>query len=637
MSEPRSDVYQFGDFHLDAARRILSGRDGAPIPLTPKVFDTLQYLVEHHGAVLDKDELMRAIWPQTVVEENNLNQSISVLRRVLGEKRGEHRYIATVPGRGYSFVADVRRAASPEPVPEREPGDAASSPQRSAAKPKKRLSLILLVGFGVVVSGLVIYQLWSARKTAGQTDPASATVAQPTARVRSIAVLPFKPLVANLRDESLELGMADTLIVRLSHFRDVRVLPISSVRKFGGLEQDPAEAGRELGVDAVLDGQIQRSGDSVRVTARLIGVGDGRQLWAGQFDEKFTDVFTLQDLISEKVVAALELRPTGEEQRRLKKHYTEKVEAYQLYLNGRFFWEKRTPEGLKRAIEYFGEAIDRDPDYALAYAGLADAHALLGVFLLPPNEAFPKAREAALNALRLDDKLAEAHAALGHIKTQYEYDWAGAEREFLRAIELNPNYPNAHHWYPLVLSAQGRHDEALAEIRRAQELEPFSLFIHANVGVILCAARRYDEAISHLTRVLEMNPDFAHARGIRASAYLQMGMNDEAIAEFEKMPVMGAGGFRDLGLAYALAGRRKDALKEIERLQELSKQHYVPPYSLSIIYAGLGDKDKALEWLEKSYEDRSTRLVWIKVDPRLDSLRSEPRFTELLRRMNLKP
>ena len=280
--------------------------------------------------------------------------------------------------------------------------------------------------------------------------------------IKSLAVLPFKPLVADHRDESLEMGMADTLIVRLSSLREVTVRPISSVRKFSGLEQDAVAAGRELGVESVLDGQIQRWGDRIRVTARLIGVGDGKQLWADQFDEKFSDVFTVQDLISEKVTSALELKLTGEEQKRLTKHYTENPEAYQLYVNGRFYWERRTPEGLKKAIEYFEQAIGKDPNYALAYAGLADSYAHLGVFHLPPKEAFPKAKEAALNALRIDDRLAEAHAALGHNKVQYEYDWAGAEREYQRAIELNPNYVNAHHFYALYLSMMGRFDEGIA-------------------------------------------------------------------------------------------------------------------------------------------------------------------------------
>ena len=453
-------MYEFGEFHVDAAKRLLMRRNGETIPLTPKVFDTLLYLVEHHGVVLDKDELMQAIWPHTVVEENNLNQSISALRRVLGESRGENRYIATVPGRGYRFVADVKTAAAPAPIAERESIDPAFPSDQRTDRPKGHFQFTFLAGIGIVGLAFAVHYLWPTR-TAVLKAPTSSTPTPSISLLRSIAVLPFKPLVADHRDESLEMGMADTLNFRLSSLRDVAVRPISSVRKFSGLEQDPVAAGRELGVESVLDGQIQRWGDRIRVTARLIGVGDGKQLWAGQFDEKFTDIFTVQDLISEKVISALALKLTAEEQKRLTKHYTENAEAYQLYVNGRFYWERRTLEGLKKAIEYFEQAIGNDPKYALAYAGLADSYALLGVFHLPPKEAFPKAKEAALNALRIDDRLAEAHAALGHVKVQYEYDWAGAEREYRRAIELNPNYVNAHHFYALYLSMMGRFDEGI--------------------------------------------------------------------------------------------------------------------------------------------------------------------------------
>jgi DNA-binding winged helix-turn-helix (wHTH) protein/TolB-like protein len=630
MSEAKSSIYEFADFRVDAAKRLLKRCDGEAIPLTPKVFDTLLYLVEHRGVVLDKNDLMLAIWPDTVVEENNLNQSISALRRVLGENRGENRYIATVPGRGYRFVAEVKRAA-PETMEERESNATSQSHQRTD-RHKSRFEFILLAGIGIVGLSWTVYYLWP-MLTAVFTAPTSSTPLPSASLVRSIAVLPFKPLVADHRDESLEMGMADTLIVRLSNLRDVTVQPISSVRRFSGLEQDPVRAGRELGVESVLDGQVQRWGDQIRVTARFIAVGDGKQLWADQFDEKFTDVFTVQDLISAKVVSALALKLTGEEQRRLTKHYTENVEAYQLYVNGRFYWERRTPEGLRKAIEYFEEAIEKDPNYALAHAGLADSYALLGVFHLPPREAFPKAKEAALNALRVDDRLAEAHAALGHIKVQYEYDWAGAKDEYKRAIELKPNYANAHHFYALYLSIMGRFDEGIDEIKRAQELEPFSLFIHANVGAILYAARRYDEAINQLKRVLEMNPNFDHARDVLGHVYLQKGMYEQAIAEFRKLTTTPYS--YDLGQAYALSGRRSEALKEIDKLQELSKQRYVAPYNLALIYASLDDKDNALEWLEKAYEDRSTRLIWIRVNTQLDKLRSEPRFKAVIKRMGL--
>jgi DNA-binding winged helix-turn-helix (wHTH) protein/TolB-like protein/Flp pilus assembly protein TadD len=634
MNEPQSYIYEFGDFRVDARTRLLVRRNGETIPLTPKVFDTLLYLVEHQGTVLDKDELMQAIWPHTVVEENNLNQSISALRRVLGESRGENRYIATVPGRGYRFVADVKKA-TPEPIAGREGINATAQSYQPTDRRKSSLPLILLAGIIIAGSGFAIYYLWPARTTTVSTAPAGSMAIHSPSHVTSIAVLPFKPLVADVRDESLEMGMADTLIVRLSNLREVPVRPISSVRKFSGLEQDPRAAGYELGVESVLDGQIQRSGDRIRVTARLINVSDGKQLWADQFDEKFTDIFTLQDLISEKIISALELKLTGEEQRRLTKRYTENVEAYQLYVNGRFYWEKRTEEGLQRAIEYFTEAIEKDPNYALAYAGLADSYALLGVFHLAPKEAFPKAKEAALNALRIDDRLGEAHAALGHIKVQYEYDWAGAEKEYKRAIDLNPNYANAHLFYSIHLAMMGRFNEALAGANRAQELEPSSLFIYTGVGVSLYYARRYDEAINQLKRVLDMNPNIDLARSVLGHAYLQKGMYEQAIAEFQKRMTPATGTYGDLGQAYGLSGRRGEALKEIYELHELSKHRYVAAYNLALIYASLGDKNNALDWLEKAYEDRSTLLIWIRVDPRLDNLRSEPRFKAVIKRMGL--
>ncbi len=495
----------------------------------------------------------------------------------------------------------------------------------SVAQPRASLRrLVAVAAVMLMVVAAIAYALLF-RRAPGVRPP----------EIKSLAVLPFKPLVADHRDESLEMGMADTLIVRLSSLRDVTVRPISSVRKFSGLEQDPVAAGRELGVESILDGQMQRSGDRIRVTARLIGVGDGKQLWADQFDVEFSDVFTVQDLISEKVISALELELTGEEQKRLTKHYTENAEAYQLYINGRFYWERRTLEGLKKAIEYFEQAIGKDQNYALAYAGLSDSYALLGVFHLPPKEAFPKAKEAALNALRIDDRLAEAHTALGHIRVQYEYDWVGAEREYQRAIDLKPNYVNAHHFYALYLSIVGRFDEGIEEIKRAQELEPSSLFIHTNLGHILYRAQRYDEAIDQVKRVLEMNPNFDHAHSVLGLAYLQKGMVEQAIAEFQKRKMPVTGGAGDLGQAYASAGRRSEALKEIDKLQELSTQRYVAAYNLALIYASLGDKGNALEWLEKAYEDRSTQLIWIKADPRLDNLRSEPRFKAVIKRLGL--
>ena len=366
MDEPKPHIFEFGDFSVDASKRLLL-RGGEPVQLTPKVFDTLLYLIEHRGAVLSKNELMAAIWPDTVVEENNLGQNISKLRGVLGESRDENRYIVTVPGRGYSFVADVKRGAGdtsmrgPESqnAPQADIGEASgavvgvpSQPVRRRGKWKSRFQIALLAGGVAVGLGLAGVYLWRVR-----TQPAAG---QP---VRTIAVLPFKPLVAGNRDEVLELGMADTLISRLSGIRDLSVRPLSMVRRYGGSEQGPFAAGRELRVEAVLDGHILRLGERVRVSARLVSVGDEKQLWAGQFDEKFTDIFAVQDSISERVAGELALRLTGQERERLAKRYTADAGAYELYLKGRFFISLAQP---KRAIELFEQAVGRDPNFALA-------------------------------------------------------------------------------------------------------------------------------------------------------------------------------------------------------------------------------------------------------------------------------
>ena len=490
----------------------------------------------------------------------------------------------------------TKESVSPKAVP------APSSILQAIDRPRAKVGLVALslIAIALTIGGLV----YSRRGAAGAT-------------VNSLAILPLDNIGGGDNTEYLSDGITESLINDLSQISSLRVLARSTVFRYKGRAADPLTVGHELGVEAVLTGRLEQRGETLVVQADLVKVADGSQLWGGRFNSRLSDILALQSELSREIAGKLRPRLTGEEKRRLAKDHTRNAVAYQLYLNGRFYSEKRTPEALNRAIEYFGDAIERDPNYGLSYAGLADAYSLLGVFHLPPKEAFPKAREAALNALRIDETLGEAHAALGHIKVQYEYDWSGAEREYLRAIELNPNYANAHHFYALYLAIMGRVDEGLAEIRRAQELEPFSLFIHANVGTILCQGRRYGEAINHLNRVLEMNPNLDHARGLLGFAYAQKGMYEQAIAEFQKRnaPVSGgsaSGGLAEPGATYALSGRRRDALKEIDKLLELSKQRYVAPLNLALIYAALGDKDSALEWLERAYQDRSTRLVWIK-------------------------
>ena len=457
------------------------------------------------------------------------------------------------------------------------------------------------------------------------------------AAVKSIAVLPFKPLIADSRDEALEMGMADTLITRLSNIKQIIVRPTSAVRKYGGLDQDAIAAGREQRVDAVLDGSIQKSGEQIRVTVRLVSVGDGHQLWVDTFDEKFTDIFTVQDSISERVAGALVVKLTGEERDLLRKRYTNNLEAYQLYLTGRYYQEKRTEEGLKKSIEYFEQAIEKDSHNALAYADLARTYKLSSYYgIFPPSEAHPRSKEAVRKALEIDKTLAEAHTVLATILESSDWNWQAAEEEFKLAIELKPNDATAHHLYGLFLERRGRLEEAKVEMAQALELDPVSLIINKNVGDPFYYMRQYDEAIEQYRKTLELDPNSFLARLWLGKSYEQKGMYKEAIAEFQNArssednpAILGA-----LGHVYAVSGNRGEAEKIIKELKGLSER-YVAPYHIAIIYASLQNKDKAFEWLEEAYQGRDEWLLYLKIDPRLDSLCSDPRFGDLLRRIGL--
>jgi TolB-like protein/Tfp pilus assembly protein PilF len=475
---------------------------------------------------------------------------------------------------------------------------------------------------------------WWISREARRTEAAGAAT---RTKLTSMAVLPFKPLVANDRDEYLEMGMVDVLITKLSNIRQLKVRSISTVRKYADLQQDPVAAGRELQVEAVLDGSIQRVGDRVRVTVRLLNVQDGTSLWADKFDEPFTNIFALQDSISERVAAALPLNLSGEEKARLARHYTENTEAFQLYLKGRYFWNKRTEEGFRKGIDYFSQAIRDDPNYALAYAGMSDCYALLSDSgVMTPKEGFPKAKEAATRALAIDEKLAEAHTSLGRVKRDYDWDWPGAEQEFKRAIELNPNYPSAHQWYAVYLSALGRHQEAIAEIKRALELDPLSLPVNSVTGRVLYLARQYDEAIEQSRKTIEMDPRFATAYQDLGQSYEQKGMYAEAVATFQELnKVVPGRGLAFLARADALVGKTDEARKILAQLKERSARRYVSPYQVAMIYAGLGDKEQTLVWLEKAYQQRVWAMVFLKVEPELDGLRSDPRFVDLMGRVGL--
>ncbi|HSB26356.1 MAG TPA: winged helix-turn-helix domain-containing protein, partial [Pyrinomonadaceae bacterium] len=636
MSEETRTIYSFDGFIVDPTRRVLL-RGDEPIQLTAKTFDLLLALVESQGRELGKEELMQRVWPNQVVEDANLTVTMANLRKALGEKASDHRFIVTIPGKGYRFVAEMtdrnpRRAFIVEETTEAQVtleedvlGDELNKrlidarPLLLTTPGTRHRWLAGALSFAVIAIFITGYFVWFRRGTA----PANS-------QIKSIAVLPFKPLVANSRDESLELGMADTLIARLSNIHEITVRPISSVRRYSSLEQDPIAAGREQRVDAVLDGQIQRAGEKVRVTVRLLRISDGAPLWSNQFDEKMTDIFAVQDSISDRVASALAVTLTNEEKRGMVKRYTSDTQAYQLYLKGRYQLNRLTDDGFFRGRDFFQQAINKDPNYGLAYAGLADAYNRLGGFeSLASKETFPKAREAANKALELDESLAEAHSELATVYYSYDWDFPAAAREFQRAIQLNPSYSDVHQMNSYYLASMGRFDEALAEMRRALELDPLSLEKTSGIGEIFYLERRYDEAIEQYRKALEIDSNSGFTHWALGRPLLAQGKYNEAIAEFQKsIPLSGDSPDEpaELARAYALAGRRGEALKIIEELNRLAERKHVGPTVLASIYAALGDKDQAFVFLNKAFEQRDTLLIVLKVEPMFDPLRSDPRF-----------
>lgn len=653
-----SRFLEFGDFVVDVRqRRLLRRAQGESIPLTAKVFDTLLYFVQRPGEVLDKDTLLSAIWPGVIVEENSLTQNVSTLRHVLGEARGDHRYIVTVPRRGYQFVAEVtshdalswpavatpaaERATSVVPAEAATPvidsvaakerpitaavGVPAGSTPPHTTAPRRRARQLAIVVTSVailVAAALIILTMRSGHETGTSA--------------RVLAVLPFKPIIPAGRDESLELGMTESLIRSLSELDGTVIQPLSSVRRFGAPDQDPIAAGRALGVQAVLDGSLQREGRRLRVSARLLDVSDGRQLWSGSFDENLTTIFDVQDAIAHRVSEALRAPLSNRRAGQGPRRDTEDSQAYLLYANGRLSWSRLTEQGLVQAIDYFEKAIARDSHYALAYAGLADCYAMLGVFgMRPPHDVFPRARQAVEKALELQPDLAAAHTTLGHIKIQYDLDWSGGLQEYARAVALDPNYAPTYHYRGIVLAMHGLTDRSLAELQRAQQLEPLWMAPRAATGNTLVYARRYDDAIAYLNKALELDDRADNARTFLGRAYLHSGRYDQALQEFSKRRALAPGSYGDVAQTLALSGRRQEALAELERVRELAATRHVQALDFATVYASLGEKEKAFEWLTRAYEDRSTNLGFLAQDPTFDALHDDPRFNALVERIGV--
>lgn len=655
MEQQEIHSYDFGRFRLNPAKRVLL-REGEPVPLTPKVFDILVTLVENSGQVVGKDDLMKRIWPTTFVEEGNLTQNVSLLRKALGESAGGVQFIETVPRRGYRFVAQITRsqddrsssigpAAHESSASESNGHDSrldqtvesgmssaeattlsapvqSSSPSRTFALFKKNRFGVGLTA-AVVVIAIAGFAYFNGRSKAGELGPDA---------IQSIAVLPFVDESGDADAEYINDKIAESLINSLSKIPQLRVVPRSVVASYKDKQADPRQIGKDLNVRAVVTGRMRRHGDIISIQADLIDLENVSQLWGQHYDHKLADVILVQEDISRDIFENLRLKLNVEEKKQL--------EAYRLYLKGRNAWNKRTADELQRGIDFFNQAIEIDPNYAAAYAGLADCYNMLVVYgRFQPKEGFPKAKEAAMKALEIDENQAEAHSSLAFIKFRWDWDRAETEREFQTAIKLKPGYAPAHQWYSSYLVAVERFDEAIAEAKRTEELEPLSFVASSHLGWIYYLSGKNDQAIEQCRKILDLDPSSFPARRYLGLAYESKGMYPEAINEFQTgvklsgSPLMLA----LLGHAYAASGKKAAALQILADLQQLQSQRYVSPYTVAAIYTGLGDQEQAFNWLEKAVEERDIWLMNLKVDPVFAKLRSNRKFADLLARIRLRP
>ena len=621
MGQQDNHSYEFGRFRLKVAERLLL-REGEPVPLTPKVFDILVTLVEHGGQVVAKDDLMKRVWPNTFVEEGNLTQNISLLRKALGETPGGVQFIETVPRRGYRFVAETSESSNGDlkPVETPEPEAPLVLIPNGQLTGIKRTPVFAMAA-GIVVIGIIGIVYFTGWGKAGNTSA-----------IQSIAVLPFVDESADPDAEYINDKIAESLINSLSKLPQLRVVPRSVVAGYKGKQIDPRKVGEELNVRAVVTGRMRRHGDIVSIQADLIDLENVAQLWGQHYDHKVSDVLLVQDDISRDIFENLRLKLNVEEKKQL--------EAYRVYLKGRNAWNKRTGDALQQAIEFFNQAIAIDANYGAAYAGLADCYNMLVVYgRLEPKEGFPKAKEAAERALEIDESSAEAHSSLAFIKFRWDWDRAATEREFQTAIRLKPAYAPAHQWYSSYLVAVERFDEAIAEAKRTEELEPLSFVASSHLGWIYYLSGQNDKAIEQCKKILELDPSSFPARRYLGLAYEAKGMYAEAIAEFQRgvklsgSPLMLA----LLGHAYAASGKAAEAKQVLNDLQQLQGTRYVSPYTVAAIHAGLGDQEQAFKWLETAVEGRDIWLMNLKVDPVFAKLRSNRKFTDLLARIRLRP
>jgi TolB-like protein/DNA-binding winged helix-turn-helix (wHTH) protein/Tfp pilus assembly protein PilF len=626
-----SRQYFFGEFRLDAVQRGLFRKDEL-VSLTPKALETLLFLVERHGRIVDKKELMEAVWPDTFVEEVSLARNVSILRKILSENEEGQSYIETIPKRGYRFVAPVQQQAEGNAQEER------SVFIRAEGKVPRVLRRSWRGWPGVVLLLLVIAGgMWYWRRGTTQNAMAPPRI--------MLAVLPVQNLSGDAGREYVTDGLTEELIARLGAMNPDRlgIIARTSSMAYKGTPKTADQIGRELGVEYLLETSMRPNGERMRFTAQLIRARDQTHVWAQDYDESPSDVITMEDRVALSVIEHIRLELPPASQERLANAHPVDPAAHDFYLKGRYAQSTRSKEGLAKSLEYFQEAIQRDPRNAQAYAGIADSLNLENFYGYSPGAGtIINAQTAAQKAIQLDNALAEGHAAMAYLNFMWLWDWPTAEREFQTAIQLNRNYAPAHHWYALYLAAMDRRPEAVKEIRLAESLDPVSPIVNTAVGYVYFFNRDYDEAIKDCRKVLERDPNFLVAHTVLGRAYDAKGMHDVAIAELERAIELAGGRpasyLANLGHAYAVAGRPEDARRMLDQMYEMTKQGFFVGLSArAIIYAGLGDKENAIVNLQRARDQNDANMIWLHVEPAYDGLRSDPRFQELVRQQGIPP
>jgi DNA-binding winged helix-turn-helix (wHTH) protein/TolB-like protein/lipoprotein NlpI len=632
----QGQAFEFGDFVLVPKERLLIC-GGEPVSLTAKAFDLLVALVRRSGHLVTKDELFAEVWPNTFVQETNLTVNISALRKALERGSNGNGIIQTVSGRGYRFMAPVvARDTAPSSIPRVE---SAGSELHAVPNLQPVAQVAAARHFGVKGRGWALLAAALVCAAIGAIALWRATPENTNVPLGSVAVLPF--VSDSSGNNYLADGLTDATINGLVQLQSLRVAPRASAFRYKGSAIKPKDAGHELNVAAVVTATVSQQGNNLRIQVDLVDVARDSQIWGARYQGDASDLVHLQTRILQDLSRALRVPVSDQEARRLARNLTENPDAYRAYLQGRYEWSQRSEAALKRGIERFQHAVAIDPNFAAAYSGLADSYSVLGYLsYLSPVESFPEARRHANKALELDASLAEAHASSGFVKLYFEWDWPGAEAAFQRAITLDPNHAASHQWYSIYLLTAGRPAEALQEIQLAQQRDPLSLPVNTDLGFCYYYTGRYDEAAKQLNLVLGMNPNFPPAHLWLGRTYQELGKFDEALAAFRRVedrihdwPVSIAA----RGFVAGVAGRPAQALEALAELEKLSARRFVTSYGVALVYAGLGQNDAAFAWLNKAFEERSNWLVWLRLDPRWNGLRPDPRFAHLVSRMRFPP